>query len=337
MADDGFFDIDQILREEGLAAVGNNNESAVHANELNASVRRTRDMTLQEKNQVVQQLLLNLKDDKLPRGFQKQLAAAIGVHKSTICRLFQDLKKQKERGEVIDVRSKKLGKCGQPPKEYSDDFLQSVPLHLRTTIRAFAGALRLPHMVVYRLLKKGQLRSHSSTNHPSVTENHKIARMQWVLQHIHPGGVGEKAEFDDMRNVIHIDEKWFYLNPEKRRFILLPKEDNPYRCQQSKRFKIKVMFMAVISRPLYDVNGVLLHDGKFGIFPFVVHERAKKTSKNRPAGTLETKAVQNVTQTYCHKENANRQSHRCNHGKVACPTFKRHYHTARQRKTTHNR
>ncbi|XP_021762524.1 uncharacterized protein LOC110727264 [Chenopodium quinoa] len=98
-----------------------------------------------------------------------------------------------------------------------------------------------------------------------------------------------------MQQVIHIDEKWFYMNPETRQFYLLPKEENPYMCQQSKRYKIKAMFMVMIGKPLYDLIGNMLHDGNYGIFPFTYQQIAKKKSKNRDAGTLETKAVQSVT------------------------------------------
>ncbi|XP_021767517.1 uncharacterized protein LOC110731907 [Chenopodium quinoa] len=97
-----------------------------------------------------------------------------------------------------------------------------------------------------------------------------------------------------MQEVIHIDEKWFYLNPETRKFYLLPKEEDPYRCQQSKRFKIKAIFMAMIGKPIYARDGTLLHDGKYSIFPFVIKQMVKKKSKNKEADTLETKAVQNV-------------------------------------------
>ncbi|XP_021756158.1 uncharacterized protein LOC110721328 [Chenopodium quinoa] len=97
-----------------------------------------------------------------------------------------------------------------------------------------------------------------------------------------------------MSNVIHIDEKWFYINPETRRFYLLPKEEDPYRCQQSRRFKIKAMFMGMIEKPLYDAQGHLIHDGKYGIFSFVFQQTAKKKSKNREAGTIETKTNQNI-------------------------------------------
>ena len=187
-----------------------------------------------------------------------------------------------------------MGRTGQKRKEYSEQFLQSVPLHQRTTVRSFAGALKISTAAVFRLKKQGKLRSHTSNNHPRVTHSHKLQRMQWVLSQIIPRTPNAAPTFNNMSNVIHSDEKWFYLNPETRRFYLLPKEDDPYRCEPSKKYKMKVMFMSLISRPIYDNEGTLVHDGKYGIFPFVYYQRAARSSKNRAAGTIETKANQNV-------------------------------------------
>ncbi|XP_021722427.1 uncharacterized protein LOC110689909 [Chenopodium quinoa] len=118
--------------------------------------------------------------------------------------------------------------------------------------------------------------------------------MKWVLNHILPATQNRDPKFMDMQQVVHVDEKWFYLNPENRRFYLLPNEPNPYRAQQSKRFKIKGMFMAAIGKPVFSPNGEVLHDGKYGIWPFVYETTANKKSKNRDVGTVEIKATQNV-------------------------------------------
>ncbi|XP_021753579.1 uncharacterized protein LOC110718949 [Chenopodium quinoa] len=118
--------------------------------------------------------------------------------------------------------------------------------------------------------------------------------MKWVLTHLLPATQNGDCKFVDMQQVIHVDEKWFYLNPETRRFYLLPNEANPYMCQQSKRFKVKGMFMAAIGKPIFGPNGALIHDGKYGIFPFVYESIAKKKSKNRDAGAVEIKATQNI-------------------------------------------
>ncbi|WOG94390.1 hypothetical protein DCAR_0313685 [Daucus carota subsp. sativus] len=71
-------------------------------------------------------------------------------------------------------------------------------------------------------------------------------------------------------------------------------EEEPHRTCKSKNFITKVMFLAATARPRFDDEGKVLFDGKIEIFPFVTKEPAKRSSRNRPAGTLETKAITSV-------------------------------------------
>lgn len=105
----------------------------------------------------------------------------------------------------------------------------SQPLHLRYTYRVYVGYLKFSHMKIIRLNKLENPTVHTSNNHPAVIEKHKIQRMQWVLSHIEYATKGRKPCFIPMKNSGHIDEKWFYLNPSKRRFYFLPAKINPYR------------------------------------------------------------------------------------------------------------
>ncbi|XP_021764232.1 uncharacterized protein LOC110728869 [Chenopodium quinoa] len=221
----------------------------------------------------------------------KQLSSDFNVHKSTITRIFTDIKRQLAIGDLIDVRTKKIGKTGRKPLQISDETLQSVPLHLRQTERSYAGALKISLSTFHNLKKRGRLRTHTCCNKPLLTSDHKVARLRWILSHINPITGNEDPTFVDMRNVIHCDEKWFYLNPDKRRFYLLSSEEDPYMAVQSRRFKLKPMFMETIGKPLYGINGEMLHDGKYGIFPFTVQQVAQKSSKKRARGTMETKAL----------------------------------------------
>ena len=313
---DGFYSIDQLLMElesdhfpdeeadadddftsEGFTAdlespLNGSSFTATEANNIVSILKP--ELPLHKRRLIVDSLLQNLTNEVLPWGTQTKLAREIGVHKSTISRIFKYANDQRKNGEVIDVRSKKGGTVGRKPYDYNEEWLQSVPLHLRTTERSFAGYLKVSPCTVHRLKKRGKLRSHTSSNHPALTETHKLKRMQWVLSHIHPATRISPPIFSKMTTTIHTDEKWFYLNPETRRFLLLPREDDPHRVSISKRYKLKVMFMAVISRPLYDGEGNLEFDGKFGIFPFSFQRQAKKSSKNRAAGTWETFANQNI-------------------------------------------
>ena len=100
--------------------------------------------------------------------------------------------------------------------------------------------------------------------------------------------------FKSMYNDVHVDEKWFYLSRESESYYLIPDEDKPLCTYKNKRFIIKVMFLAG-AQPRFDTHWNEEFSSKIGIFPFMYKEPAKRSSKNRVAGTLETKAVVSVT------------------------------------------
>ncbi|XP_021725280.1 uncharacterized protein LOC110692552 [Chenopodium quinoa] len=253
--------------------------------------RQSREMTVEEKRQLVDEIMLNMEGDYFPRGFLSSLARKHHVHRSTTTRWFKVIKQHMLDGNSVDVRIKKIGNVGRKQKEYTNEFLTFVPLYKRQTERGYATTLHVFKSAIHRLRKRGRLRTQTSKNKQALTGQHKIARLKWVLSHITPIRAEWDPSFEHMQQWIHIDEKWFFINPETRTFYLLPTEDNPYRAQQSRRFKIKAMFMGMIGKPLYDANKKLLHDGKYGLFPFVKYEEAKKKSKNRDKGTIEAKAV----------------------------------------------
>ncbi|XP_021729795.1 uncharacterized protein LOC110696752 [Chenopodium quinoa] len=195
--------------EEADLQQNNNITEAKHESQMS----NRKQLSLDVKRKLVDDILSTLQEDSLPRGAQTKLAAKHGVHRCIVSRVYVDVMKQR----------------------------QKVPLRLRTTKRKYAAALKVSHVTIHRLEKRGKLRVHTSTNHPALSDNHKVARLQWVLSHLTSATPTEDATFMDMSKVIHLDEKWFYLSPETRRFYLLPKEEDPYRFQQSKRFRIKVM------------------------------------------------------------------------------------------------
>ena len=46
------------------------------------------------------------------------------------------------------------------------------------------------------------------------------------------------------------------------------------------------MFLDVIAHPRFDTQGNKVFSGKIGVFPFVTHEPAKRTSVNRSTGIV---------------------------------------------------
>jgi len=91
-----------------------------------------------------------------------------------------------------------------------------------------------------------------------------------------------------------VDEKWFDIQPCCQRMYLTKKEieDNKVKAKvQHKSHIMKVMFLTAVGRPRFNRDGECTFDGKIGMWPFVDKIPAKRNSKNRAKGTLETKNV----------------------------------------------
>lgn len=61
--------------------------------------------------------------------------------------------------------------------------------------------------------------------------------------------------FVGMYNIIHIDEKWFYMTKKSKNYYLLLDEEEPIWSCKSKKFIEKVMFLVVVARPRFDAQG----------------------------------------------------------------------------------
>ncbi|KAH9142180.1 hypothetical protein AeRB84_013729, partial [Aphanomyces euteiches] len=87
-----------------------------------------------------------------------------------------------------------------------------------------------------------------------------------------------------MHNVVHVDEKWFFVTRVKKRIYVYDDEAVAARFAKSKRFITKVMFLCAVGRPQYDPHKKCVFDGKLGIWPFVENTVAQRSSKIRPKG-----------------------------------------------------
>lgn len=94
-----------------------------------------------------------------------------------------------------------------------------------------------------------------------------------------------------MYDTVHIDEKWFNLFKASTKFYITPNEQLPHQSTTNKRYIGKVMFLTAVAPPRYNFSRKEYFDGKIGIWPIVKFVPAKRSSRNRPAGTLEMKIV----------------------------------------------
>lgn len=259
-----------------------------------AKDKNTIDITVDQKNLIAQFLLQCTNKGELPYGSKQKAATAFGVSHTTVRRIWAAAMEQVAKGEPIQFKSNKKGKQHADLLQIDEAKVISLSVLERTSIRKMASKLEVSKSLVGVWIKQGKLRPHTNAIKSQLSEENKIARMKWSLSQLRVDTHLDKMFYNSMHNVVHIDEKWFYMTKASDRYYLLPNEIEPYRSIQSKRFINKVMFMCAVSRPQFASNGKLLFDGKYGIFPFTTQVPAQRNSKNRARGTVETKPINSV-------------------------------------------
>ncbi|KAL2940193.1 Replication initiation protein [Bienertia sinuspersici] len=113
---------------------------------------------------------------KLPHGIINKLATKWGVSRHTIQIIWRETLKQYRAGSAIDLHTKKAGRVGRKRYTLQTSQLTEVPLRRRTTLRSLAGALNISKSTVHRMVKRGEIKSHSNPMKPQLTFTHKYER-----------------------------------------------------------------------------------------------------------------------------------------------------------------
>ncbi|XP_010462775.1 PREDICTED: uncharacterized protein LOC104743384 [Camelina sativa] len=250
-------------------------------------------MTDGERLKVYHALLERSNNGTLKRTHTREVANLLSVPLLTVQRIWK-LAKDIPNGEVVDVSHKRKGKCGGKNIVFDLDRIVDIPFNRRKTLRSLAAALKISRTTLWRCLKRGLIKRHSNAIKPRLTENNMRARLQFCLSMLDRTTLLGHPKFVDMHNVVHIDEKWFYMTKRSENYYLHPSEEEPYRTCQSKNYIGKVMFLAAMARPRFDNNGNETFSGKIGVFPFVTMQPAQRHSRNREAGTLELKPMTSI-------------------------------------------
>ena len=91
-------------------------------------------------------------------------------------------------------------------------------------------------------------------NQTDLNEN-KLHRLSFALYKCEYDEQNDSFKFKPYTDVVHIDEKHFYLTRETQTYYLAPSEVEPHRECQSKRFIPKIMFMCDVAKPIFTTNG----------------------------------------------------------------------------------
>ena len=253
--------------------------------------RYKKDTPLGVRYAIAGRLLQASKDGRIPRGTVPAIAHEYGLSKSTIYRIHKKAVKSLEAGS-FDLSPKRKPKNKHKVKHKPLallEALEEIPFSDRTTVRDSARSLGIPpstfryHVVQHKIATR-----HSNCLKPILTDENKAARLEYAKSFVLDINTGE---IDPCYDVVHVDEKVFTITRKNQNFYLTPFEDPPVRQVKNSQHPIQVMFVVAFARPRYCPLTGVWFSGKIGCWPFVVQVAAKRNSKNRPKGTLETKPM----------------------------------------------
>ncbi len=258
---------------------------------------RSRNLTNSERRAIYEYLLRKSDNGKLGYGAIATTSKYFKVCSKTVSNIWKrgnDSKENMTTGSNVDSKIK--SSSGRKPNDISEiqAKIESVDISKRTTFRSMAQASGISKSSLHRYKQSGVLIRHSSAVRPTLSAHNRLQRVKFAIKFVDHNYLSGEYKFQSMYNYIHIDEKWFRIMQVNQTYYLLPYEEKPHRTTQSTRFIGQVMFLCAVARPRHNYNKKCWFDGKLGIWPFVREEVAVRSSKNRPAGTLELKPT-NVT------------------------------------------
>ncbi|CAN0422231.1 unnamed protein product, partial [Ascophyllum nodosum] len=258
--------------------------------------QKRKNLTTDERSAALQDLLARSNNGVPRRGAAGEVGEKYGNSRRAMLNLWKRYAEQKSAGVAVpDVSCRRRGSARDLTQQ--KEALQSMPLKQRTTQRSVAAAIDLPKTTFRRRMKDLGVKSHTRFLKPLLSNAHKLKRLRWARSFAGTttGGI---RRFKGMGNVVHVDEKWWYICKDKQRYYVFDGETPPTRKLQSKSHIMKVMFLGVVGRPRRNTAQNTELNGKIGIYPFTEQVRAQRRGVNRAAGTIVTKNVEVTKERY---------------------------------------
>ena len=245
-----------------------------------------KEMLLEQRKRALGLLLSWSKDGVLLWGSVTIVADEIGVACSTISRLWGQVHRACEGSLLItpEIASRNNSRANLLKYSHAEfhQSLKEIPQCHHKTYHSTAKALRVSlNTVQQMLLHQDVCHVHMTSLKPILTEENKVSRMECALSFIDKN---DTSKFKHMEDLIHIDEKWFYLTKDGQCFIIAVDKAEPYRHVQHRSFLTKIMFLCAVAGPRYDTNKNAWFDGKIGIWPIRKWEPVKRSSKKCTKG-----------------------------------------------------
>ncbi|CAK8566041.1 unnamed protein product [Lathyrus sativus] len=106
--------------------------------------------------------------------------------------------------------------------------MRDISLSKRRNLLSLSRALGISKTSLFRYVKEGVLHCHSSALKPHLKDDNMKERLRFCLSILEESSIPHDPKFKSMHNIVHIDEKWFYISKKSTNYYLLANEADPY-------------------------------------------------------------------------------------------------------------
>jgi hypothetical protein len=210
---------------------------------------KRKQLTPAERDSIVAFILMRTTDGEINYGAIGAAAAKFRVHRNTIHTIWKRRNETATESNMLgDVSNRQKGNTGTT-KKYDDDVLKArllrIPINNRQTIRSIATSLKVSNGKICSLLSSGVLRRVNTRMKPCLTFKHRIDRLEFAISKID----SYSLKFDEMYDIVMIDEKSFYQNTDKKKYYIADDELEPRRSCANKRHIESTMFISAVAKP----------------------------------------------------------------------------------------
>ena len=195
-------------------------------------------------------LVIKLRDGSIQPDDKLLVSNRLDISVRYVERIWEEAKKQIADGKEVDVSSRKPGRSGLKRKELDLERTPTIPLNKRRTIRSLARSLGVALSTLHKRFQLNELNRITSTVKPHLKLENKLARLKFCMSMVDDNSIStSRAMFKPMKNMVHIDEKWFDMTSVKNSYYVLPGEPEPKRTVSNTHSIGKVMFLTAVAKP----------------------------------------------------------------------------------------
>ena len=129
----------------------------------------------------------------------------------------------------MDASSKKFGRTNNTIIPFDERRFRALEKSKKTSQQAIVNAMGVSQSTVWRWKKKKHIRKHTNAIKPLLTDSNKNDKLFFCITSCIYDERTNAFKFSDMSNIIHIDEKLFYLTRTQQIYYLTPGESEPHR------------------------------------------------------------------------------------------------------------